>query len=74
MTLQGNHRRRVRYIRLADHDIARYRELRDIRSKIVRTFLDGAAHLYECAGLSRKARAVRRLLQYVNKSQNSNII
>lgn len=68
MTIQQQHKKRMRYIRLADQDITRYRELRDA-GKLFQTFLAGAAHFYKKAGLSKKARAVKRLLKYVQTRQ-----
>lgn len=69
MTVKEKHNVRIRAIRLADHDIDRYREVRDIYGKVFQTFLDGAAFLYKKAGLNKKARAVQRLLDYVRKQQ-----
>lgn len=67
MTISEKHTARKRFIRLADQDIDRYREVRDIYGKVFETFLDGAAYMYRKAGLSKKARAIRRLLRYVRK-------
>lgn len=58
---------RLRYLRLADHDLLRYREIRDAQGKTLQTFLAGATYFYKKAGLGKKAAAVKRLLRYIRR-------